>query len=353
MSAAEDRLEGLRLIRDSVAAIVPPGGDLKRIRALRFTEPGFDPAVLREMGELGWLGLRVCEADGGAGLGLAELCAVAEGIGAGLVPEPLIGVAVIAPLLPEPWRTPVILGEKLVLPAWQEKANEFPPPHNPVPQADGEKTVSAKKLFIPMASGADAFLVTTSTGLALVPRDAPGLTLDLDRTQDGGHFGTLTLSGTPATPVDGALPLDEAALATAAYLLGVMDRAFALTLDYLRTRQQFGRAIGSFQVLQHRCADLRIQIALTRASVEAAAATYDAHGPTPLARAAISRAKARAAEASMLVTRQAIQLHGGIGYTDEADIGLYLRKAMVLANLYGSAAIHRARYAALAPDQDE
>jgi alkylation response protein AidB-like acyl-CoA dehydrogenase len=204
-----------------------------------------------------------------------------------------------------------------------------------------------------MAAGADAFLVSTPTGLALVPRDAPGLTLDLDRAQDGGNFGTLTLTDTPAIPLAGHIPLDEAALATAAYLLGVMDRAFAMTLDYLRTRQQFGRAIGSFQALQHRCADLRIQVALTRAAVESGAATWDARGPSPLASAAVSRAKSRAAEAAMLVTRQAIQLHGGIGYTDEADIGLYLRKAMVLANLYGGAAVHRARYAASVPEQDE
>ena len=94
-------------------------------------------------------------------------------------------------------------------------------------------------------------------------------------------------------------------------------------------------------------------MALTRASVEAAAATVDAVGLSPAGRAAISCAKARAAEAAMLVTCEAVQLHGGIGYSDEADIGLYLRKAMVLANLYGSAAVHRARYAAFAPADDE
>jgi len=358
MSGAEDRLEGLRLIRDSVAAIVPQGGDLQRIRALRFVEPGFDRAVWREMAELGWIGLRVPEAEGGAGLGMAELCAVAEGLGAGLAPEPLVSVAVIAPMLPPDWREAVLTGDKIVLPAWQEKANHFSPPlaggaGGGVPGQNPAIPLSTKKLFIHMAAGADAFLVSTPTGLALVPRDAPGLTLDLDRAQDGGHFGTLTLTGAPAIPLAGHIPLDEAALATAAYLLGVMDRAFAMTLDYLRTRQQFGRAIGSFQALQHRCADLRIQVALTRAAVESAAATWDARGPSPLASAAVSRAKSRAAEAAMLVTRQAIQLHGGIGYTDEADIGLYLRKAMVLANLYGGAAAHRARYAALVPEQDE
>ena len=132
-----------------------------------------------------------------------------------------------------------------------------------------------------------------------------------------------------------------------------MDRAFAMTLDYMKTRQQFGRTIGSFQALQHRAVDLKIQISLTRASVEAAAATLDSVTVPALRQSAVSRAKARAAEASMLVTKQCIQLSGGIGYTDAYDVGLFLRKAMVLSNLYGSAALHRARYAAVTPEQDD
>jgi alkylation response protein AidB-like acyl-CoA dehydrogenase len=150
-----------------------------------------------------------------------------------------------------------------------------------------------------------------------------------------------------------AAALDEAAMATSAYLLGVMDRAFAMTVDYMKTRQQFGRPIGSFQALQHRAADLSMQIALTRASVEAAAASLDAGAAGGARRAVVSRAKARAAEASMLVARGCVQLSGGIGYTDDYDVGLHLRKAMVLANQYGSAALHRRRFMALAPESDE
>ena len=98
---------------------------------------------------------------------------------------------------------------------------------------------------------------------------------------------------------------------------------------------------------------MKIQLALTRASVESAAATLDDAVALPVRKAAVSRAKARASEAALLVTRQCIQLHGGIGYTDEYDAGLYLRKTMVLCNLYGSAALHRARFAALLPEQDD
>ena len=212
-----------------------------------------------------------------------------------------------------------------------------------------------------MASGADAFLLPVRQGgkLALYAQPASGADVAIERTQDGGNVGTLrpSLGGAEkvADDAEGALAaaLDEAALATGAYLLGVMERAFAMTTDYLKTRQQFGRIIGTFQALQHRAADLSMQIALTRASVEAAAASLDAGAAGDARRAVVSRAKARAADASLLVTRGCIQLSGGIGYTDDYDVGLYLRKAMVLANRYGSAALHRRRFMALVPESDE
>jgi alkylation response protein AidB-like acyl-CoA dehydrogenase len=189
--------------------------------------------------------------------------------------------------------------------------------------------------------------------------DAAGADLTVERTQDGGNFGTLRPALDRARRVAddiGAVldrALDEAALTTAAYLLGVMEKSFDLALGYLRTRQQFGRVIGTFQALQHRAADLKVQLGLTRASVEGAAAALDEGVAGVARRAVVSRAKARAAEASLLVTRQVIQLHGGIGYTDEYDAGLYLRKAMVMANQFGSAALHRRRFMALSPEVEE
>jgi alkylation response protein AidB-like acyl-CoA dehydrogenase len=352
MDAAEERDESLRMIRDSAAAVAPRGGDLKRIRDLRFTEPGFDRAVWRDMAAMGWVGLRLPEDAGGSALGMAAFCALAEELGGGLVPEPLIPVAMAAKLLPADQLAGVLDGARIVIPAWQERPNSM--------DAAGATTlrdgrVTGKKMFVPMAAGADAFLVTTAGGLALVAREAPGLHLAVDQTQDGGHYGTLTLTDAPCDtiPGDAAEALDEAALATAAYLLGVMDRAFAMTLDYLKTRQQFGRLIGSFQALQHRAVDLQIQVALTRASVAAAAVTLDGGAAPALRQAVVSRAKARASEAAMTVTKQCIQLHGGIGYTDAYDVGLFLRKAMVLSSLYGPAALHRARFATVSPDDDE
>ena len=351
MSATEERHDNIRLLRDSAAAIVPKA-DRKRIRALRFQDPGFDRAVWRAMCDLGWPALRLPEASGGSALGMSEYCALTEELGAGLVPEPLIACAMAAPFLTGGTLTSLLSGERVIIPAWQERPNSL--------DTMGDTTVAhgrvnGRKIFGPMAAGADAFLVAGRDGLALVDRAASGVDLVIERTQDGGNFGTVSFTDAPGTRVAGdlAAALDDAALATASYLLGVMDAAFAMTLDYMKTRQQFGKPIGSFQALQHRAADLKIQVALTRASVEAAAATLDSASNPALRQAAVSRAKHRAADASMLVTRQCIQLHGGIGYTDEYDVGLFLRKAMLLSNLYGSAAVHRARYAAVAPDDDE
>jgi alkylation response protein AidB-like acyl-CoA dehydrogenase len=359
MSAAlddSDRQESIRMIRDSAAAVAPPGGDLTRIRGLRFQDPGFDRAVFRQIGELGWIGLRVPEAAGGAGLGLSEMGALAEALGAGLVPEPLIPATLSAALLAAAGDTRhlpgLLAGERVVLTAWQEQADTL----------EVWGTADAPRKFIPQAAGADLFLVPVSEGggrLALYALPAAGAELAIERTQDGGNFGTLhpdlSKAERIADDIGAALAgaLDEAALVTAAYLLGGMERAFAMTLDYLKTRQQFGKIIGTFQALQHRAADVTMQIALTRASVEAAAATLDAGAAGDARRAAVSRAKARAAESAMRVTRECIQLHGGIGYTDQYDVGLFLRKTMVLANQYGSAALHRRRFMAVAPEGED
>ena len=350
---SEDRDEGVRMIRDSAAGIAPRSGDFRRIRALRFTEPGFDRAVFREMCQMGWLGLMVPEAAGGSGLGAREFCALTEELGASLVPEPLISAAMAARLLPESHLGDVLSGDRIVLPAWQEGPHSLDVAAGGTVAGDG--AVTGKKLFVAMAAGADAFLVTTTTGLALVERGTRGVHLEVTQTQDGGGFGTLTLNGAPAEIFSGdaSEALEVATLATSAYLLGCMDRVFGVTLDYLKTREQFGRKIGSFQALQHRSADLRIQVSLTRAVVEAAAAKYDSATDPAVRKAAVSRAKARASDAASAVTRGCIQLHGGIGYTDAADPGLFLRKMMVLAPSYGSAAFHRARFRQIAPEGDE
>lgn len=292
--------------------------------------------------------LMVPETDGGSGLTLDALCALSRELGRVLAPEPLDQCALLAPWLPTEMQDRVAAGELIILAANQEQ------PGRPdgesatrIQESAGRHYASGRKCFIPVADAADGFLITSSDGCGIVMRGAPGLELRTHTTQDGAHYGELVLESCPVRPLEcpPVALLDQFALATSAYLLGVMDRAFEITLEYLKTRRQFGQRLGSFQVLQHRMADVTIQHHLSQTSVQDAVQTWlDAATPIRTKQAAVSRAKARASTAAMYVTQQAIQLHGGIGYTDEHDIGLYLRKSMVLASRYGSARFHSERF---------
>lgn len=348
-----DRAESIEMIRDSARGLL--GTDMMRPRKLRFTEPGFDVALLRQMGEAGWIGLAVAEDAGGTGLGMAEMVALAEELGRASAPEPLIGCALSAHLLAAAGETELLgqllAGEAVVLTAWQDRANTLALAGS----AEGARG------FVLGAAGATHILWPVEEGgriaLHLLARDQVEITTEA--TQDGGHLGTirpLPFSGHGpgrhiADDIGAALAkgLDRAALAIAAALLGGMEAAFAMTLDYLRTRQQFGKIIGSFQALQHKAADAKMQIALTRAAVEQAAAALDEGGASHL----VSRAKARASEAAMLVNQACVQLHGGIGYTDDYDVGLHLRRAMVLVPAFGGAALHRRRFMDLSPELED
>ncbi len=354
MSNEDEIAENIRMITDSARAVVPADLDLPRVRALRFTDTGFDQAVLGTMAGMGWLILRLPEDAGGLGLGMREYCALAEVLGSGLVPEPLIGAAMACRLLGPALPEDVAGGTRVVLPAWQARANSL---------AWGETvTLTDGRLhgtlgFVQAAAGADTFAVPLAGGVALVDLTADGLSLTLDAIQDGGHLGTLRLDGVEAHLVPSAdmaatmaAALDEAILAQAAYLHGLARQAFAITLDYLCIRKQFGSAIGSFQALQHRAVDMRIQLDLTGALVSAAAAGIDAGASADQRAGLVSQAKCRATETAFLVAREAIQMHGAIGYTDESDIGLFISKVLATGNLLGSATVHRARYAGLLPE---
>lgn len=347
MTESSDLDGAIEMIRRSAAGIADRQS-LNRIRGLRFTMPGFDRSVWNDMCEMGWPGLRVSEQRGGVGMGLSAYCALTEELGAALAPEPLIGAALAAALVDDDTLDLLLSGVSLVLPAWQDERDAFGPTADLRVECG---RLYGRKLQVKMAEGADAFLAVGRSMSWLIDANAPGVCLETAETQDGGHVGTLILEGVTGRPIarDPAPALAEACLATSAYLLGLMDAALAKTVEYLGVREQFGKLIGSFQALQHRAVDLRLQVELTRASVEDAALRWDRDPASAASYAAISRAKVRASAAAMLVTRQGIQLHGGIGFTDEHDIGLYLRKAMVTAPQFGSAALHKANYARLLP----
>ena len=352
----DNETESLFMIRDSAAAFAVSAGGITRARAARFRETALDRDVWMKICDLGWPGLRAPESKGGLGLGMRELCTLLEQLGRHLVPEPLAQCIIIAPLLDGEDLTRLLSGSSIVLPTWQEQVNTLVEP--PATRFENGKVIG-RKLCVYEASSADGFIVPTKEGLVHVAATAKGLTITSEPTLDGGHIGSIeflnafgTLLACPPEAMDAAF--DDLALAWSAYLLGVMDAAFELTLEYIKTRVQFDRPIGQFQVVQHRMADMMIQTSLARASLESAAASLDTGVRGNLRKAAVSRAKARVSDTALFVTKEAIQLHGAIGYTDECDIGLFLRKALTLANVQGSAALHRGRYASVHPeDQDE
>ena len=344
---SDDARESLRLVRDSAASVVPREEGPQRIRSLRFREPGFDLRLWKEMCGLGWPGLRIPEGHGGSGLDVAAFCAVARELGAALAPEPFIAVASAARHLTGERLAGVLRGDLLIVPAWREHPHDFAPA-NRTRLRDGR--VSGTKHLVSDAVAAHAFVVSTKDGLALVERDAPGVTVSSIGLHDGGFAADLRLDDAPAEPLTGSLEgtLEECALANAAYLQGAMESAFDMTIAYISVRKQFGRPIGSFQALQHRAVDMKIQIELARAVIDEAAASLDqGRGDLKDRQALVSRAKMRAADAAMQVAKECVQFHGAIGMTDECDIGLYARKILTVHNDWGSVTAHRQRFIAI------
>jgi alkylation response protein AidB-like acyl-CoA dehydrogenase len=255
-------------------------------------------------------------------------------------------------------------GEMLPALAWQEAAGALDPAAAGCAATpfEGGYKVSGTKRYIAGSAQADVWIVSARAGTGLVllwmPRDTHGARLELETLADGRAFGTLELKDAlaPKTHVvaTGAAAVealeaafDRANAIAAAELAGVMERALEMSLDYLKTRVQFGKPIGSFQALQHRAVDLHIHGEVAGAVLDEGLAALD-RDPGGRARAAIaSRIKARCADAALKVTRETIQLHGGIGFTDEYDAGLYLKRAMTLAAWLGNSTWHRRRYAAL------
>ena len=291
-----------------------------------------------------------------------------------LIPEPLTATAVAAATalgaaeneaLKRAQLPRLVAGDLLPVLAWQEQAGGLDPAavETRATPFEGGFKLNGTKRFVAGAAQADAFLVSARAGggvvLLLLPRETAGAALSLEPLADGRAFGTLALhdalvprSGLAAS---GAAALEALARAfdhgcaiAGAELAGVMDRALEMSLDYLRTRVQFGKPIGAFQALQHRAVDLHIHRELASAVLEEALDVLDRNPAAPARAAAASRVKARCADAATRITREAIQFHGAIGFTDEFDVGLYLKRALVLTAWLGGATWHRRRYARLA-----
>jgi alkylation response protein AidB-like acyl-CoA dehydrogenase len=350
-------------LRDAVARWVEKGFPFERRLALA-RAGGRTRAVWAELAELGLTGLAVPEDHGGMGFGPVEAMVVMEELGRGLVNAPYAMGALVAPALlaagpaelQQAWLPRVAAGEALVVLAHQERAARHRLHHvstRAVATQDGFRLSGAKSI-VPAGDEADAFIVPARlagavddpAGLALflVPRGAPGLTIGAHPTQDGARAAELQLSDTPATLVctEGWSVLEQAAdigiAAACAEGVGLMDRLLAITVDYMNTRRQFGVPIASFQALRHRVSDVKMQLELARSM--SYYASLKLGEPAPQRRRALSQAKVQLGRSMRHVGQECIQLHGGIGVTEEYVGSHYFKRLTVLELTWGDSMHH-------------
>lgn len=363
---ALDRSE-LELLRDSVRDFLGRDDQGRRIRAQVAAGGGLDRGFWQGLAQAGWLAACVPPECDGLGLGLREAAAMSEEMGRSFVAEPFIPVAVQAATLLGSLPGTELRGKLLrgladgsVVPglAWQTRLGQLEPELPAEDTAPGAP-LAIERNYVAVAplAGADGWLALAGSQrhpvLAWVPAQAPELAIEAQSRVDGADGGALRIGGYPVAAacvlaqgadVPGLLraALDRSRVAQAAQLLGIARRVFEMTLDYLKVRVQFGKPIGSFQSLQHRMVDGYIQIQLLDYALQQALDAIEADEGQLALQA--SRLKVRAEAAAGLVTRLAVQMHGGMGYSDESDVGLGLKRALCLCAELGNARGHRQRY---------
>ena len=367
-----------QMVRDTAMDFFLAKSPVTALRKLRDSaDPdGFSRPLWQEMAELGWSGFLVPEEFGGTGFGMTGLAQVLEASGRTLAATPLIATALIgasalalagsasqkADLLPG-----LVAGEKLFALALEEGPHHAPARiATTATSSAGGYVINGEKLFVLDGHVADMLVVAARTSgkrndragitLFLVPADAAGITRQRNIMVDSRNAAAIRFQNVAvgAEAVLGAVDggsdileavLDRACAGMAAEMLGSATEAFERILQYLKDRKQFGVAIGSFQVLKHRAAQMFCEIEATRSAVLAACAAIDerAHDAAALA----SLAKAKASDTLRLCGDEGVQMHGGIGMTDEHEIGFFLKRARVAEASFGNAAFHRDRYASL------
>jgi len=316
---------------------------------------GFDTAVYGEMAQMGWSGIVVPEAYGGSDFGWLSLGLVIEELGKTLTASPLAASAAAASAIvlggsdeqKAKWLPGIASGEVVATLAVDEG-----PRHDP----DGIKTgvsggkLTGTKAFVAEGDSAGLFVVAAADGLYLVAGDAAGVSRSRRHLTDFRSHAELRFDGADADKLAGGggdllgKVIDRARVLAAAEMLGMAGQAFETTLAYLKQRVQFGQVLATFQALQHRMANLYSDIELMRSAVEAGLAAIDSGGD---ARQAAILAKVKANEVGHLMSREMVQLHGGIGMTDEYDAGFYLKRMRVLEAMWGNTAYLRDRFASL------
>ena len=349
-------------LRDAVARWVDKGFGFERRHGIA-NAGGATREVYGELAELGLTGLVIPETQGGMGFGPVEAMVVMEELGRGLVNAPFAAGALVAPTLlsaapaalQAAWLPKMAAGEALVVLAHQERAARYRLHHvtTRATAAGDSFTLDGQKSLVPAGDEAEAFVVparlsggdgdAAGIGLFLVERGASGAAVRAYPTQDGARAAELMLAATPATLItaEGGALLEQAAdvgiAAHAAEAVGLMDRMLALTVEYMNTRKQFNTTIASFQALRHRIADVKMALELGRSmSYYASLKLGDA---APQRRRALSQAKVQMGQSMRLVGQHCVQLHGGIGVTDEY-IGSHIFKRLTMLEMVFGDSLH-------------
>jgi alkylation response protein AidB-like acyl-CoA dehydrogenase len=343
------------MLRDMAREWADNESPVTAFRKLRNAEipGGYDPAAWSEIGQMGWGGIVIPEEFGGSAFGYLSLGLVVEQLGRNLAASPLASTGPAATAIvmgssgaaKSTWLPRIASGEVIATLAIDEGFN-----HDPTKIAtrvEGGK-LSGTKAFVAEGDTASVFVVAATDGLYLVAGDE-GVTRSSRKMADSRSHAQVTFDNAPAEKLgDAALTqavVDRATAVLCAEMLGMAEQAFSVTNDYLKTRVQFGQQLSTFQALQHRMAKMFTELELMRSVVEGALEAIDA-GRSDLDQA-VSLAKAVGGETLKLVSREMVQLHGGIGMTDEHDAGLYMKRAAVVEPMWGNAAYHRERFARL------
>ena len=371
--------EDQELLAQTARDFVRTNSPISRLRALRDAQDsvGFSRDVWQEMAQLGWAGILIPEEYGGAGMGLADIAVVLEAVGRNLAPEPFLSTVLLggqllahagSPEQKQAWLPGIATGEKILALAYQEARSRYDLNRvSTQAAAEGDTwRLSGEKIQVLDGQSADALIVSARTAgensdqdgitLFLLAPDTPGVAIIPQTRVDNRAAALVNLDGVKvgAESVVGTVGhgfqtlshiVDLATVGLCAEMLGGMSQIFDDTLAYLKTREQFGVVIGSFQALKHRAAKVFMEIELCRSAVMAAANAADT-GESDLA-LLVSLAKARCSDAFVLATNEGVQMHGGIGMTDEHDAGLYMKRARATEMTFGDAAWHRGRWARL------
>ena len=355
------------MLRESAQQFVAEAAPVSHMRALRDANDatGFSRDLWKQFAEMGFTGILIPEADGGLGLGHVEAGVVLEEIGRNLSPSPFLttAVAAVAALkgnaARERWFPGILSGETVAALSIDERAKHGDAIGMKAERSGNGFKLTGAKQFVAHGHVADLLIVAARTAgspedadgvtLFAVPKDAANLTADPQRLADASLAARMTFDGVQVDAdavigeVDGGRAVLNALLGAgrtgaAAEMLGVGGGAMDMTVQYLKERKQFGVLIGSFQALQHRAAHLYSELEVARAAVLKAQQLLDAGDAR--ADEAVSVAKAMAGMASTLAVQEGVQMHGGIGMTDEYDIGFYMKRGRVLAELFGDTNYH-------------